>query len=212
MINNNALINFVLCSRKRPEILLKFVESVYQTADNPNDIGIYIKFDDDDTDSLSKLNLFSNFPNLNIKIAPRLCGYDCIEIFIDEMLSELGQTWIAIPNDDTCLVGKGWDTQLKNITENNCIVHPSQYGLNTLLKDGTVLYENIYENLVGGAPFYFVPNQCWKQYGLEKITHPYDASIYRTLINNNWQNRFINLKWVHNRLSTEILINERQNE
>jgi hypothetical protein len=212
MINNNILINFVLCSRKRPELLLKFINSVYETSDNPDQIGIYVKLDDDDTDSLSKLNLYSTFPNVKIKIASRLCGYECIETFINEMLSELGQTWISIANDDTYLVGKGWDTQLKNITENNSIVHPNQYGLNTILGNGDILYENTYENLIGGTPFYFVPNQCWRQYGLENVTHPYDVSIYKTLINNSWQNKFINLKWVHDRLSTEILMNQRQND
>lgn len=191
---NNIKISFILCSRKRPERLLKFISSVYETADTPDEIEILIKFDDDDLESISNIEKYNKYPNVRIFIGPRLTGYDSIEIFLNKMSNDTSAHWISFANDDTYLIGKGWDTQLKNIKEKKCRVYPNKHQL----------VDSIYEEN-GGTPFYFVPNQCWKQYGVENITHPFDTILYNILVSNNWTHKFIDLLWVHQRDSDYLL-------
>ena len=50
--NNQLLVEFFICSRKRPNFLLDTLNSIYNTVNNSKNIGVSIKFDDDDNTSL----------------------------------------------------------------------------------------------------------------------------------------------------------------
>ena len=196
---NDIFVSFILCSRKRPERLLKFISSVYNTVDNPDEIEIYIKFDDDDLESISKIEEYKKFKNVKIMIGPRLNGYTSCEFFLNKMIDDTNAKWVSVVNDDMYLIGKGLDTQLKQITETNCIVYPNKHQLG----------DSIYENAPGMA-FYFVPNKCWKQYGLDMVHHPVDTCLNVFLHQNQWKDVFIELHTVHNRDSDDLLNEHRK--
>jgi len=193
-MNNKIFISFILCSRKRPDLLLKLMQSVYGTSDNPSEIEFYIKFDDDDSESIARIKDFEKYPNVNIKIAPRLNGYTSIETFLNQMAEETNAEWVFFANDDAYLIGNGWDSEIKKIKDQNCIVYPNKHQLNG----------SIYKNAPNMA-FYFIPNKCWKKYGMERFPHPYDTCLNVLLHQNQWKDVFIELHTVHDRDSEDNL-------
>ena len=58
--------------------------------------------------------------------------------------------------------------------------------------------------------FYFVPNKCWKQYGLDMVHHPVDTCLNVFLHQNQWKDVFIELHTVHNRDSDDLLNEHRK--
>lgn len=188
-MNNKIFISFVLCSRKRPDRLLKLIDSVYKTCHYPNEIEFYIKFDDDDNESISRIEEYKKYPNVKIKIAPRMNGYISIDFFLDQMANESTGEWIFFANDDMYFIGDGWDSEIKKIEKQNCIVYPNKHQL------GPSIYEN-----APNMAFFFIPNRCWQKHGCKQLYHPYDAHLNRLLLyENNYKDIFINLQTVHDR-------------
>lgn len=193
-LNNDKkiFVHFSLASRKRPNMLYKMFDTTYETADNPNDVAISVYFDEDDDHSLSQIDRFKKFPNTCLYVGPKH-SYCEGEFVIGCLNNLVNAEWMCGSQDDTYIESKGWDTQLKNIdVKHNKIVLPSKYRLGPDLA-------NIYEN-PEYIPQFFIPNKCWNKYSdWEYIPHPYDASIFQLLINNNWSVEHINMYWVHDR-------------
>ena len=190
--NEELLVEFCLCSRKRPNMLYKMFETTFETSDNPNDIAISVYFNEDDEVSLSQIDRYKNFPNTKLYVGPKQDYTECE--YIAGCLFETSKAkWLCGSQDDTYIGSYGWDTQLKNIDiNNNQIILPSKYQLGSNPA-------NIYTN-IEYLPQFFIPNQCWKKYSdWEYIPHPYDASIFQLLLDNNWTLKHIDMFWIHDR-------------
>lgn len=183
--------SMLIPSRGRLDMLVGAIESINNTSDSSM-VDVWLKFDDDDNDSLARLSCLSRFPNVQIVIGPRLGGYGSTELFCERMARASCAKWICIFNDDAILQGAGWDTQLAALPTEGVIAQPEIYGL------GASKYPRC-----ATTAFPFVPNGCWRAFGQECIPHPSDAHFPRLAMEHGWTTHFLKgLVAQHNRTGT----------
>lgn len=97
------MISILTPTRGRPERLRKFVNSVLETADNPEDVEFIVRIDDDDHSYEGQI-----FPKqVKIESGPRKNLAQCFEW-------ERGKgPFYFNGGDDTVFHTKGWDTKVK---------------------------------------------------------------------------------------------------
>lgn len=170
-----------LPSRGRFNLLLESVSSLINTADMPWDFDIHVKFDDDDYESILRVEELLELRHVRVLIAPRLNGYPSLETFYDLMAEWSDAAWVCCWNDDAIMRGRSWDTLLRSVPTTGFIVQPEIYQLN----------QSKYFRSEGGA-FPFFPRLCWKQFGWERLIQPTDTRIDQLLrIQNGWKTQFL---------------------
>ena len=174
----------LLPSRGRFNLLLRAITSLHNTADAEN-FEVRVKFDDDDKESLRKMEQLQAFGNVHAMVAPRLKGYGSIDHFCTVMADESKADWIWILNDDVTIIadsGVRWDQRLSEIPKKGFIVQPEVYQLNA----------SRYVECEGGA-FPIVPNGCWRDPGdMIEIPTPSDTHFDRLLRQiNGWKTHFL---------------------
>ena len=82
---SNKLVSILIISRNRFDSLLEAVDSIVQTAKNLERVEILIRFDDDDDDSLLRLNeLPKDKVDMNIIVGKRW-GYEFLHEYVNEI-------------------------------------------------------------------------------------------------------------------------------
>jgi hypothetical protein len=100
------MISLLCPTRKRPDAAKRMVQSAWDTADNPLDVEVLFRLDDDDPESTAALTSYQ------CVIGPRGRGYIDIGSFYNELATEAFGDILGIMNDDVLFITKGWDTEL----------------------------------------------------------------------------------------------------
>ena len=166
----NPLVSILIPSRALPERLLAAIESIFKGADNPNDLEILVRMDDDD-DTMRDTSVFNGKAILFLT-GKRGAGYLDHHIFYDELASASTGKWAWFMNDD-CLVQGAWMEQLRSMEP--AWVVPGLH----------VRGESAYPKHCGDIGFPIVPNGCWKKYGMATIPRYPDRFLYRLLVTEN---------------------------
>ena len=191
-----TLCSVLIPSRGRPERLIKAIDSVFATADDPEQIEVSLRFDDDDQVSLDRMAEFRSY-NIWVYIGPRKNGYYSLDEFYTHMAEQTDADWVWLMNDDAVIEGDGWDTQLAEIPTDGVIVQPELYQLGF----------SKYWTHEGGA-FPIFPNRCWRKFGLQQMPHPVDTEMDKLLRSNGWTTQFLKGVGVIHDRDSEALENE----
>lgn len=106
------MISVLTPSRGRPEALLTSIQSILETANNPDDVEILVAVDPDECYD-SRL-----YPNTKIWVAPERYGYRGMNKYLNG-LAELAQgDWLLNWNDDATMLTPGWDHILMALDSN----------------------------------------------------------------------------------------------
>lgn len=173
------LCSIYIPSRKRIERLKRTLQSIWDTA-KPENFEIWLKFDDDDDESIAAIPELENRWRVKFLVAPRLEGWASIEHYMNVLMPNFEGTWIWQLNDDSTIEGAGWDEQLKAIPTTGFIVHPGIHQL------GFSKYTNDY----GGA-FPMVVKRFWEQFGETEVQRPYDTFCNELARKNGWKTAFL---------------------
>lgn len=165
------LCSVLIASRHRPDGLHKNIQSLHATA-NPENFDVWIRLDDDDAETISRLPEFERYGNVHHLIGPRLNNYFSIGKFCSEIADLAAGEWVMITDDDALMLGSGWDEQLKAVPKTGYVAHPEFYWLDT----------SEYGSGSCGPVAAFVPNGCWKQYGFPDIGEPPDHWLNSLLV------------------------------
>ena len=198
----------ILPSRARPDRLLKTLESVRATIDNPLYTEILIRLDDDDQESLARRNEFEHpdprtvvpslmlselkgkWPRTRVIVGPRGRGYGDLHKMYGELAAATEASWLWMMNDDAVIVGQGWDKQLYELPTTGLLVQPETYQLGF----------SRYANSEGGA-FPIFPNNCWLPEWQDGPENPLDVAIDELLRKRRgWKTHFLpGIEVVHDR-------------
>jgi len=119
------LVSVILPSRKRFNMLLKSLRSVYETAANASQLETIIRFDDDDKESIKRIpELPFTKMNLRVIIGPRLRGYFDLNKFINECCGVSRGEFLFLFNDDSTIVTEHWDKELEKYKGEIVVLNP----------------------------------------------------------------------------------------
>lgn len=166
------LVSVLIPSRKRVERLKKTIQSLRETA-SPRNYEVRVRIDNDDDESINAIPEFGVFENVHFLIGPRFNGYESNGLFFTELARRSKGDWLFIMNDDSMVIGEGWDRQLASLPKEGIVAYPEFYWL------GQSRY-----NFSGscGVAFPFVPNGCWQKFGWSEIEFPADQKLYDLLV------------------------------
>ncbi len=202
MENNPILVSALIPTRCRPDRLRKTIQSLRDTAYNPDAIEYCLRIDDDDQQTIESLHGLNKDFNVRSVIGPRHTGYFSMGQFVTEIADISTGTWNFLIDDDCWLEGKGWDTQLKAVPTTGWVSQAEFYHLG----------HSKYGSGSCGPVGMFVPNQCWKQFGYDQCQGPVDLFWQNVLIKeNHWQTRLLrDIIYRHDRDHESILKQHRK--
>jgi len=118
-------LHLLIVTRGRPQQLMRLMNSIAGTANQPDLLDIYIYIDDDDHETLALIDHFKALPfAINPCIFPRIVSQGgMVESLIRECNADTG---VYLPLPDDYIFGKqGWDTDILNAYW----LFPDHYGL-----------------------------------------------------------------------------------
>lgn len=179
--NDSPLVSFCIATRNRVEKLQRLILSFLNTADDPSCFEVCIRVSRDDPATLSVIQELMNLCQLRVVIGYPMSGYPSVCFFNDEATRLALGAWTWSFDDDMVLIGKGWDTQLRQLPLEGIIVQPEIERLNT---SGYHHHE--------GGPIWCVPNRCWAKLGHPVLQFPCDIWIDKLLrVDNKWKTHFL---------------------
>lgn len=185
-------------SRRRSTQLAKTIISI-RTASFFEDVEILIRIDDDDGLMAFLIPTFEQW-GVRFVIGPRYKGYESHGVFYDELAKAASAPWVALFNDDTIIEGADWVQQLRELPTHGLIVQPE------FSKLGGSTYQH-----AEGQCVPFLPNGCWKQYGMDAIPFQPDTNLHKLLESNGWKTHFLKGVTIHHqRASDEELAEHRK--
>lgn len=186
-------------SRSRPERLLKTLKSIFETVADKNNIEVLLRFDDDDKETLSRIEEFRN-DRTRTFIGKRGEGWSGLNTFYTEMAAYTEAKWLWIMNDDAYITGYGWDEILKEIPTTGFLVQPELYQLG---------FSKYYD--VEGGAFPVIPHHSWEPHW-EGFIDPIDIRIDELLrIQLGWKSHFLKgIGVIHERDDDEALAEHRK--
>lgn len=118
---DTKLVSIILPSRKRPHRLLNSLDSLYATANNPEDLEVVIRFDDDDPESLEVMPVLRSM-GAKVLVGSRYKGYASLHVFTNECAEECVGKWFFLWGDDAIMTTKGWDDVIRATKYKLCII------------------------------------------------------------------------------------------
>ena len=166
------LVSVIIPSRNRFETLVESIVSVYETADDPSRVEVLVRFDADDENSVSRISELP-FDKIDIRVivGQRLRGYIDLNKYINECCSIGRGDFLFLFNDDSKIVTKGWDTELKKFSGQTVVLNPDTFDDAQIYNTFPIISRNIYD-LVGHFSLQ-AHNDTWvsevgKMVGIEK--------------------------------------------
>jgi hypothetical protein len=175
------IVSILVATRKRLGRLARTLHSIYETASLDN-FEILLRADDDDLETVGSLpSIVKKYQQVKYIVGPRYDGYASHPVFMDELASIAKGEWCFFLDDDSTIIGKGWDEQLKDVPKTGKIVHPEFYQLGpSKYGSGSCVPVAI-----------CVPTRCWLTLGWDKMVFPIDASLQSLLESHGWENHFL---------------------
>jgi hypothetical protein len=107
------IVSVLLPTRKRFDLMLKSVKSLYDKATFPEKIELLLWFDDDDLESISRIKEVEKITlNYQLLIGPRNKGYASLHEFINSLCKVSTGNYLLLWNDDALMMNSGWDEEL----------------------------------------------------------------------------------------------------
>ena len=104
------LVSIILPTRKRFDVLLKSVKSLYDRATQQEHIELLLRFDEDDVESIRRVSELDNITkNYKYVIGDRLDGYYSLDVFVRELCEISTGEFLLLWNDDALMMSSGWD-------------------------------------------------------------------------------------------------------
>ena len=104
----------MICSYKRPRLLLNAIQSIRDTSSNPKEHEVLVRLSDADPESqIQKRTLMCVFKNIRVFIGPHMEGYTSLGDYFTEMAKYATGKWLHIFDDDMTLEGNDWDGKLR---------------------------------------------------------------------------------------------------
>lgn len=150
------LCSFFIPSRKRPEGLLKAIDSIYATA-APEHFEILVRLDDDDEATLALQSKLATYDRVRVIIGSHLKGYESVGVFILELAALATAPWCCMIDDDVTLHGD-WHSSLKHLPLDGFHVTAGRYCIGKRDEKGE---GSCYESL-GRVQAWFVPTHVMK--------------------------------------------------
>lgn len=117
-------VSVLLPTRKRFEQLIKSVESLFQNCNNIDNIEILLGLDNDDVDTINKVNSYiKNQKNIKIYIYERFF-YKNLHKYYNNLIQNGTGTSFLLWNDDAIMKSKNWDLEIINNQKEFCVLSP----------------------------------------------------------------------------------------
>ena len=109
--SKKVMFSIILPTRGRKEALLKSIKSLYELADNPNQVELLLGMDDDDLEHIEyvRSKILPKFPDVSLHQFKRL-GYKKFNIYVNTLAGLSKGHWLFVWNDDAIMQTRGWDT------------------------------------------------------------------------------------------------------
>ena len=168
------LVSIILPTRKRFDVLLKSVKSLYDKATQQEHIELLLRFDEDDVESIRRVSELDNITkNYKYVIGDRLDGYYSLDVFVRELCEISTGEFLLLWNDDALMMSSGWDDYVSLYLGETCCI---QMGNNHFPYIFPIISRDIFEVLghFGGFPSDSWIHDVCKPLGVEII----EESIY----------------------------------
>jgi hypothetical protein len=109
----NNIVSILLPTRKRFDLMLKSVKSLYDKATFPEKIELLLWFDDDDLESISRIKEVEKITtNYQFLIGDRELGYSSLHKFVNSLCKISTGRYLLLWNDDALMMNSSWDEVL----------------------------------------------------------------------------------------------------
>lgn len=106
----------ILCpTRKRVQFLHRYIESIVQTADNPDRCTFHFLLDEDDVESVSFLNDISATGKVNVKYQVHTHGSVALSDMWNKLYETCNDDIVMISGDDAIMRSPHWDSVIDNV-------------------------------------------------------------------------------------------------
>lgn len=165
----------MICSYKRPDLLLKAIESLRASAD-PDNFEILIRFSDADKESIKRRKEFESIKNVRVFVGPQGNGYSDLGLSFTKLAKHAKGEWCSIFDDDMTIEGGRWDLELEKVEKPAMALcefytlGPSKYGSGACDGPG-----------IG----WFLPTRSWEKLGCKRIEEPPDTAMKKLLVDHH---------------------------
>lgn len=113
--SEQTVFSILLPTRGRKQALLTSIKSLYDLADNPDQIEVLLGMDDDDVEHINYVNsvIIPEFPNVSLYKFRRL-GYKKLNMYVNTLAGLSKGDWIIVWNDDAIMQTQSWDTTIRS--------------------------------------------------------------------------------------------------
>lgn len=176
------LCSTMICSYKRPDGLEKAIRSILSRCETPREVEILVRFSEADPDSIAQSGRFTALgealrSTVRVFTGPHLGGYQDIGLHFTTLARETRGKWVHIFDDDMTLEGRRpWDALLRQAPERHLVLC-ERYTL------GASHYDR--GSCDGSGIGWWVPRDCWREYGEETIGFPPDLWMRQLLVTQN---------------------------
>lgn len=115
-----AVISVMLPTRARPSLCLESALSLIQQAERPDDVEIVLRRDRDD------LTVYDPIPQSRLIFGTPL-GYAGLRDYYDACAAASRGEWLVVWNDDSTMLTKHWDTELRRCSRGAWILFPHKF-------------------------------------------------------------------------------------
>ena len=117
-------VSVLLPTRKRFDMFVKSVNSLFDTCDNIDNFEILIAMDLDDIDTITQIKEFiSDKPNIKLILFKRQY-YRGLHNYYNGLSNESTGTSLLLWNDDALMRSKNWDIEVLKYHEKFCVLSP----------------------------------------------------------------------------------------
>jgi|15BtaG_2_1085339.scaffolds.fasta_scaffold01216_5 hypothetical protein len=140
------LVSFLIPSRKRFTNLLNTINSIAETASDPSRVEVLVRFDHDDTESVSRISeLPFDKVDIYVIVGERFGGYIDLNKYVNECCDISRGDMLFLFNDDTSMAVDGWDDVLDEYKNDVVILNPSTGDQSDTLNTFPIISRKIYE-------------------------------------------------------------------
>ncbi len=103
------MISVVLPSSGRTDMCIEATKSLYRMASDPENIEVIVRYDDQDLESLSRVEELPDYPTMRFMVGSRHHGYVSLHDMVNEGCLRARGDYISSWNDDCLILTKDWD-------------------------------------------------------------------------------------------------------
>lgn len=117
-------ISILLPTRNRFDLFCKSVNSLTDNCESIDNFEILIALDDDDIDTINKINTFiKDKDNMKVFIYERKF-YSKLHLYYNSLAEKASGTSLMLWNDDSIITSKNWDFEILQNHDSFCILNP----------------------------------------------------------------------------------------